>query len=150
MELIHWTRTDSDEGGRKSLRWYPSDSLDRKRFRWKRPCSIRERLRKSSPMYVSEGLESRSDSIHLIHWRQTDSDGKVNVLLVRYLEKCHPCWMRGVGSRSDGIHWIHWRRTDSDGKLNDIGSSFSSFDVGLKKKLFYRILLQVQYACYIC
>ena len=34
-----------------------------------------------------KGVESRSDGIHRIHWRRTDSNGKVHDLLVRVLEK---------------------------------------------------------------
>ena len=44
---------------------------------------------------LDEGVESLSDGIHRIHLTQTDSDGKVYVLFARYLEKCHPCWLRG-------------------------------------------------------
>ena len=33
--------------------------------------------------------------IKVIHWTQTESDGKVHVLLVRYLKQFHPCWMKG-------------------------------------------------------
>ena len=44
---------------------------------------------------LDDGVESRSDGIHRIHWRRADKDGKVHVLLVRYLEKYHPCWKRG-------------------------------------------------------
>ena len=39
---------------------------------------------------LDEGVESLSNGIHRI---QTDSDGKVYVLFVRYLEKCQPCWL---------------------------------------------------------
>ena len=56
--------------------------------------SIRERLRKIPPM-SDEGVESRSDGVHRIHWKRIDSDGKVHFLLVRDLEKSHSCWMRG-------------------------------------------------------
>ena len=42
---------------------------------------------------LDEGVESLSDGIHRIHLTQTDSDGKVYVLLVRYLKKLHPCWL---------------------------------------------------------
>ena len=63
---------------------------------------------------LDEGVESLSDGIHRIHRTRTDSDGKVYILFVRYLEKLHPCWL----SSSDGIHRIHWRRTDSDGKVH--------------------------------
>ena len=45
-----------------------------------------EILRTISPM-SDEGVESRSDGIHRIHWRRSDSDGKVHDLFVRVLEK---------------------------------------------------------------
>ena len=92
MEVIHWRRTDSENftnvgwRGRKSLQWNPSDPLETNRFRWKSPCSIFEILRTISPM-SDEGVESRSDGIHRIHWRRSDSDGKVHDLFVRVLEK---------------------------------------------------------------
>ena len=41
---------------------------------------------------LDEGVESLSDGIHRIHLTRTHSDGKVFVLLVRYLKKFHPCW----------------------------------------------------------
>ena len=44
---------------------------------------------------LDNGVESSSDGIHRIHWRRTDSDGKVHVPFVRYLEKFHPRWLRG-------------------------------------------------------
>ena len=70
------------------------------------------------------GVESCSDSIHRIHRTRCDSDGKIDVLFVRYLEKLHPCICRlnflGVESSSNGIHRIHWRRIDSDGKVHDL------------------------------
>ena len=65
---------------------------------------------------LDEGVESRSDGVHRIHWKRIDSDGKVHFLFVRDLEKFHACWMRGVESRSDGVHRIHWNRIDSNGK----------------------------------
>ena len=83
-----------DEGGGKSFRWSPSDPLDTNRFRWKSSFSIRERLRKI-PLMLDEGVESRSDGVHRIHWKRIDSDGKVHFLLVRDLEKFHSCWMKG-------------------------------------------------------
>ena len=43
---------------------------------------------------LAQGAESRSDRIHRIHWRRTDSDGKVHDLFVRVLQKVHSCWMR--------------------------------------------------------
>ena len=36
---------------------------------------------------LDDGVESRSDGIHRIHWRRADSDGKVRDLLVRVSEK---------------------------------------------------------------
>ena len=42
------------------------------------------------------GAESHSDGIHRIHWRRTDSDGKVHDLFIRVLQKVHSCWMRGL------------------------------------------------------
>ena len=50
------------------------------RFLWKSQFSVGEILRKISPM-SDEGVESRSDGIHRIHWIQTDSNGKVHILL---------------------------------------------------------------------
>ena len=44
--------------------------------------SIREKLRKISLM-LNEGVESRSDGVHPIHWKRIDSDGKVNFLSVQ-------------------------------------------------------------------
>ena len=49
-----------------------------------------------------EGVESRSDGVHRIHWTRIDFDGKV-IFSIR---------------RSDGVHWIHWKRIDSDGKVH--------------------------------
>ena len=43
---------------------------------------------------LDEGVESRSDGVHRIHWTRIDSDGKVHFLFVRDLEKSHLCWMR--------------------------------------------------------
>ena len=37
-----------------------------------------------SPM-LDEGVESRFDGIHRIHWRRADSDGKVHDLFVVYI-----------------------------------------------------------------
>ena len=44
---------------------------------------------------LDEGVESRSDGVHRIHWIRIDSNGKVHFLFVRDLEKSQPCWMRG-------------------------------------------------------
>ena len=74
-----------DEGGGKSFRWSLSDPLDTNRFRWKSSFSIRERLRKI-PLMLDEGVESRSDGVHRIHWTRIDSDGKAHFLFVRDLE----------------------------------------------------------------
>ena len=71
-----------------------SDPLETNRFRWKSSFSIGERLRKI-PRMLDEGVESRSDGVHRIHWKRIDSDGKVHFLFVRDLEKFHACWMRG-------------------------------------------------------
>ena len=92
---MQWTRIDSDG----------------------KVFSIRERLRKISPM-LDKGVESRSDGVHRIHWTRIDSDGKVHFLFVRDLEKFRSCWIRAVESRSDGVHRIHWTRIDSDGKVH--------------------------------
>ena len=35
---------------------------------------------------LDEGVKSRSDGIHRIHWKRTDSDGKVHDLFVRGLK----------------------------------------------------------------
>ena len=78
-----------DEGGGKSFRWSPSDPLDTNRFRWKSSFSIRERLRKI-PLMLDEGVESRSDGVHRIHWKRIDSDGKVHFLFVRDLDNSTP------------------------------------------------------------
>ena len=43
---------------------------------------------------LDEGMESRSDGVHRIHWTRIDSDGKVDFLFVRDLEKFRSCWMR--------------------------------------------------------
>ena len=74
-----------DEGGRRSFRWSPSDPLDTNRFRWKSSFSIRKRLR-MIPLMLDEGMESRFDGVHRIHWTRIDSDGKVHFLFVRDLE----------------------------------------------------------------
>ena len=44
---------------------------------------------------LDEGVESRSDGVHQIHWKRIDSDGKVHFLFVRDFEKFRSCWMRG-------------------------------------------------------
>ena len=45
--------------------------------------------RENSPM-LDIGIEVRSDGIHRIHGRRTDTDGKVNVLMLRHLKKLSP------------------------------------------------------------
>ena len=65
------------------------DALDTNRFRWKSSFSIRERLRKI-PLMLDEGVESRSDGVHRIHWKRIDSDGKVHFLFVRDLDNSPP------------------------------------------------------------
>lgn len=45
--------------------------------------------RENSPM-LDIGIEVRSDGIHQIHRRRTDTDGKVNVLMLRHLKKLSP------------------------------------------------------------
>ena len=44
---------------------------------------------------LDEGVESRSDGVHWIHWKQIDSDGKVHFLFVRDFEKFYSFWTRG-------------------------------------------------------
>ena len=58
---------------------------------------------------LDEGVESRSDGVHRIHWTQIYSDGKVHFPLI--LDE-------GVESRSDGVHRIHRKRIDCDGKVH--------------------------------
>ena len=50
--------------------------------------SMRERLRKIPPM-SDEGVESRSDGVHRIHWKGIDSNGKDHFLLVDLKSKGH-------------------------------------------------------------
>ena len=38
---------------------------------------------------LDEGVESRSDGVHRIHWTRIDSDGKVHFLFVRDLQKSY-------------------------------------------------------------
>ena len=40
---------------------------------------------------LDEGVESRSDGVHRIHWKRIDSDGKYIFLFVRDLENSTPC-----------------------------------------------------------
>ena len=71
---------------------------------------------------LDEGVESRSDGVHRIHWTRIDSKRKVHFLFVRDVEKFHLRLMLGEGvtveSRSDGDHRIHWTRKDSNGKVH--------------------------------
>ena len=60
-------------------------SIGYDRLRWKSTFSVRERLRKN-PLLLDEGVESRSDGVHWIHWTRIDADGKVHFLFVRDLE----------------------------------------------------------------
>ena len=63
---------------------------------------------------LDEGVESRSDGDHRIHWTRIDSKRKVH--------------HEGVESRSDGVRRIHWKRIDSDGKVYlSIGERFRKF-----------------------
>ena len=48
-----------------------------------------------------EGVKSRSDGVHRIHWTQVDSIGKAYFLFVRDLEKFALMLHEGVESRSD-------------------------------------------------
>jgi len=36
-----------------------------------------------------EGVESRFDGVHQIHWNQIDSSGKDHFLFVDFKSKCH-------------------------------------------------------------
>ena len=65
-----------------------------------------------------EGVESRSDGVHRIHWTQIDSDGKVHFSIRERLRKIPLLLDEGVESRSDGVHRIHWIRIDCDGKVH--------------------------------
>ena len=89
--------------------------MDTNTFHWKSLFSICERLRKISIHIVYEGVESRSDGVHWIHWTRIDSTGIVYFLFVRHLEKFQLILYEGVESRSDGVHWIDWTRIDSTG-----------------------------------
>ena len=42
-----------------------------------------------------EGVESRSDGVHRIHWKRIDSDGKVHFSIREGLRKFHSCCIRG-------------------------------------------------------
>ena len=101
----------------KSFRWSPSDPLHTNRFRWKSSFSIRERLRKISVM-LDEGVESRSDGVHRIHWKRIDSDGKAPFSIRERLTKISLMMDEEVERRSNGVHRINWTRIDSDGKVS--------------------------------
>ena len=63
---------------------------------------------------LHEGVESRSDGVHRIHWKRIDSDGKVHLSIRERFRKFHSCCMRGWKSRSVGVHCIHYIRIDSN------------------------------------
>ena len=44
---------------------------------------------------LDEGVESRSDGVHRIHWKRIDSDGKVHFSIRERLRKFHSCCIRG-------------------------------------------------------
>ena len=51
---------------------------------------------------LDEGLESRSDGVHRIHWKRIDSDRKVRFsirvrlrMIPLILDRFHSCYMRG-------------------------------------------------------
>ena len=67
---------------------------------------------------LDEGVESRSDGVHRIHWKLIDFDGKVHFSIRERLRKISLMLDEGVESRSDGVHRIHWTRIDSDGKVH--------------------------------
>ena len=56
---------------------------------------------------LDEGVESRSDGVHRIHWTRIDSDGKLHFLFVRDLIRIPLMLDEGVESPSDGVHRIH-------------------------------------------
>ena len=65
-----------------------------------------------------EGVESRSDGVHRIHWKRIDSNGKAHFSIRERLKKIPLMLDEGLESRSDGFHRIHWTRIDSDGKVH--------------------------------
>ena len=67
---------------------------------------------------LAQGVESRSDGVHQIHWTRIDSDGKVHFSIREKLRKTELMLDEGVESRSVGDHRIHWTRIHSDGKLH--------------------------------
>ena len=42
------------------------------------------------PLILDEGVESRSDGVHRIHWRRMDSDGKVHFSVRERLKNSTP------------------------------------------------------------
>ena len=72
------------------------DALDTNRFRWKSSFSIRERLGKI-PLMLDEGVESRSDGVHRIHWTRIESDKKVHFSIRERLRKIPLMLDEGVG-----------------------------------------------------
>ena len=61
------------------------------------------------PLMLHEGVESRSDGVHRIHWKRIDSDGKAHFSIPERLRKIPLMLDVGVESRSDGVHRIHWK-----------------------------------------
>ena len=57
-------------------------------------CSSCETIKKNSPI-LDIRLENRSDEVHRIHRTWTDSNRKVQVLVMRHLKKFHPYWILG-------------------------------------------------------
>ena len=73
----------------------PLDPLETNRFQLKvNFLFVTETYRKILLM-LDEGVESRSDRVHRIHWKRIVSNGKVHFLFVGNLEKFYSCWMRG-------------------------------------------------------
>ena len=62
---------------------------------------------------VDEGVESRSDGVHLIRFRW-----KSSYSIHERRRKIRLMLDEGVKSRSDGVHRIHWTRKDSNGKVH--------------------------------
>ena len=66
-----------------------------------------------------EGVESRSDGVHRIHWKRIDSDGKVHFSIRERLTKTSLMMDEEVESRSDGCQSDqNWTQIDSDGKFH--------------------------------
>ena len=51
---------------------------------------------------LDEGVESRSDGVHRIHWKRIDSDGKIHFSIRERLTKTSLMMDEEVESRSDG------------------------------------------------